>query len=675
MIFSWEHAISLDFLAKHSLRFVLCKRSLSLLVALALLLFAGSVQAQQTFTFTGGVQTFVVPPGVTLLHVDAFGAQGGQGDAPGGKGGRVETTIAVTPGETLYIVVGGAGSNSGGGGAPGPGGFNGGGDGGQGISFFSPTGSFYGGGGGGASDIRRGGTALANRIVVAGGGGGGGIGGNIVGPGGAGGDTQAAPGTNADGAQGGGGGTQLAGGAGGVSTTGGTAGTNGGPGIGGPGGGGNSNSRGGGGGGAGYFGGGGGGGGNTFGGGGGGGGSSFSSGTGTIHTTDFQIGNGMIVLTVNPTNFVYIASGDSVPAGQDIDGQVENKEKAYPRWIRDYIGADVSLYPSTCTDLIGLGVYNIAEPGDTTTDYLTRQLSRIIGCDPDLVSITIGADDLLVPTKTCITDNLEKFKPILDTPFVPDRIKIQAYVLAVAAGASGCLTGVFKEINTSLGIINGDLEAISNALVRRTDADILFTNYYNPFARTNAVGRIFEDFIGAINSLISLHVTARQPRTALVDLLTAFRGHEIGTECSYIAPLRQVLALPLGSQIPLGVHPNAKGQQVIASLAARVMRQKGFTPDPHTLSLPFVACATPNTGVTTGGTRVTLHGADFLPGAKVDFGNKAATVLNILSDGTQIIVNTPPADVSSQVNITVRNPDGTVTTLADGFSYMNPITR
>jgi hypothetical protein len=93
---------------------------------------------------------------------------------------------------------------------------------------------------------------------------------------------------------------------------------------------------------------------------------------------------------------VYIASGDSVPAGQDIDGQVENKEKAYPRWIRDYIGADVSLYPSTCTDLIGLGVYNIAEPGDTTTDYLTRQLSRIIGCDPDLVSITIGADDLLV---------------------------------------------------------------------------------------------------------------------------------------------------------------------------------------------------------------------------------------------------------------------------------------
>ena len=300
MIFTREHAISLCFVSRNLLRLVPCKRSLSLLMALAMLLFAGSVQAQQTFTFTftGGVQTFVVPAGVTLLQVDAFGAQGGQGDALGGKGGRIETTIVVTPGETLSLIVGGAGGNSGGSGQPGPGGFNGGGDGGRGNSFFSPTGAFFGGGGGGASDIRRGGTTLANRIVVAGGGGGGGIGGDIVGPGGAGGDTQAAPGANADGAQGGDEGTQLAGGTGGVSTTGGTTGANGSLGIGGQGGGGNSNSRGGGGGGSGYFGGGGGGGGNTLGGGGGGGGSSFSSGTDIIHTAGFQTGNGMIVLTV-----------------------------------------------------------------------------------------------------------------------------------------------------------------------------------------------------------------------------------------------------------------------------------------------------------------------------------------------------------------------------------------
>jgi lysophospholipase L1-like esterase len=351
-----------------------------------------------------------------------------------------------------------------------------------------------------------------------------------------------------------------------------------------------------------------------------------------VVTTSAGISNAVDFEVAEQTSFVYIASGDSVAAGQDMDGQVENKERAYPRWIRDYTSTDVSLYPGTCTN------YNIAHPGDTTTDYLTHQLSFVIGCDPDLVSITIGANELLGPSLACITDNVEKFKFILNTPFLPDNRKIQVYLTAVYAAASGCLIGFSLEINTYLGIINGGLEAISNAFVRRTEANILFTNYFNPLRRTNFVGRTFEDFIGAINALISLHVTANQPRTALVDLLTAFRGHEIGTACSYIAPLRQVLALPLGSQIPLGVHPNAKGQQVIASLATRVMREKGFTPDSHTLSRPFVACATPSSGVMTGGTRVTLHGADFLPGAVVDFGSQAATVLNVSSDGTHILV-------------------------------------
>jgi hypothetical protein len=53
-------------------------------LAVFVILFLTGHSAAQTFTFTytGDVQTFVVPPGVTLLHVDAFGAQGG--NPPGG---------------------------------------------------------------------------------------------------------------------------------------------------------------------------------------------------------------------------------------------------------------------------------------------------------------------------------------------------------------------------------------------------------------------------------------------------------------------------------------------------------------------------------------------------------------------------------------------------------------
>src|SRR5690242_5456472 len=63
-------------------------------------------------TFTPGTYTFVVPAGVTSITVDAAGGQGGSSTfigAVGGRGGRVSTTLAVTPGDTLDLAVGAAG--------------------------------------------------------------------------------------------------------------------------------------------------------------------------------------------------------------------------------------------------------------------------------------------------------------------------------------------------------------------------------------------------------------------------------------------------------------------------------------------------------------------------------------------------------------------------------------
>jgi hypothetical protein len=61
-----------------------------------------------TFSYTGDVQTFVVPAGVTSLLIEAYGAQGGgsSGGEAGGLGARMTATYAVTPGQILSIVVG-----------------------------------------------------------------------------------------------------------------------------------------------------------------------------------------------------------------------------------------------------------------------------------------------------------------------------------------------------------------------------------------------------------------------------------------------------------------------------------------------------------------------------------------------------------------------------------------
>lgn len=219
----------------------------------------------QTFTYSGNVQNFFVPAGVTSLSVDVQGARGGSGF--GASGGRVQGSVPVTPGEELYIYVGGqAGWPNGG------------------------TGTGH--NGGGSSDIWRPGSV---RVAIAGGGGGSGDSGDgLSGGGGAGGPLEGQTGQQGydmDFMQTGG-----VGGAGGTQSTGYAVGQ-GGPNIddnsGAPGGCG----------GGGYYGG--------FGGhqgpfsaaahggGGGGGGSNYAIGTMTspVHTRGFRSGNGQVILT------------------------------------------------------------------------------------------------------------------------------------------------------------------------------------------------------------------------------------------------------------------------------------------------------------------------------------------------------------------------------------------
>jgi hypothetical protein len=221
----------------------------------------------------GAEQQFTVPAGVTDLHVTAVGGAGAESNLLGttagrGLGGLVNAGLPVTPGQSLYVEVGGPGSVA-------AGGWNGGGGAG-----------YDGGGGGGASDVRAcsmaaascpgGEDTLDSRLLVAAGGGG--AGGSGDGIGGAGGNAGASPQAGATapntpdtfGGGGGGAAEETAGGIGGIggldtSTTGapGLAGAGGARGIGGTGAldqqgaGGQVNGTGGGGGGGGWFGGGG----------------------------------------------------------------------------------------------------------------------------------------------------------------------------------------------------------------------------------------------------------------------------------------------------------------------------------------------------------------------------------------------------------------------------------
>jgi hypothetical protein len=171
----------------------------SAVVLVALAWVSAAFAGVQSFT-APGTYVFAVPAGVTSVHVVAVGASGGAGGSGGGVGGAgglgavVQGTLAVSPGSTLEVNVGGQGD--------------------EGLSAVGVGGG--GGGGGGASDVRTG-PALADRVLVAGGGGGGGGTGTTGtgGLGGGGGGREGAPGICDGSGEPGGGGTQDAGGAGG----------------------------------------------------------------------------------------------------------------------------------------------------------------------------------------------------------------------------------------------------------------------------------------------------------------------------------------------------------------------------------------------------------------------------------------------------------------------------
>jgi hypothetical protein len=125
------------------------------------------------FTYTGDYYSWTVPAGVASINVDAQGAAGGPNwsvAVTAGKGGRVQATVTTTPGETLFIYVGGTGSQATPSSNAGTAGWNGGGLGG--IGNGTPPNSASGTGGGGASDIRTTAGDLTSRILVAAGGGG-----------------------------------------------------------------------------------------------------------------------------------------------------------------------------------------------------------------------------------------------------------------------------------------------------------------------------------------------------------------------------------------------------------------------------------------------------------------------------------------------------------------------
>ena len=397
-----------------------------------------------TYGYTGAVQYYTVPAGVTAVRIDAVGAGGGSGDGgPGGDGACMSGTFDVTPGEILTVIVGG-----------------------QGLQWGNS-----GGGGGGSGVLTSGGAPM----IIAGAGGGGAV--NAAGYDGviteAGVNSSGAGGTGGSGGQkgyklndcgwasGGGGftgngyggnglwdggalpGTLAGPGAGYSWAAGGAGGTNGGctwtyP---------NSGGWGCGGGGSGSYGGAGGGGYSGGGGGqyvdvslanrGGGGGGSYNDGTDQINSPGCNAGNGEVLIEVLCNSMTVVVSDYEVCEGEMVTLDATSPGGAAITWdggVTDGVAFTPPLGTTTYTaisadpDDCELTVDIVVNPSPVVT--LTVDFTEI--CDGETVTFTAGGD-----ADTYVWDPVDV---VSGTPYVPAGIGTATYTLTGSFDASGCST-------------------------------------------------------------------------------------------------------------------------------------------------------------------------------------------------------------------------------------------
>lgn len=127
----------------------------------------------------------------------------------------------------------------------------------------------------------------------------------------------------------------------------------------------------------------------------------------------------------------------------------------------------------------------------------------------------------------------------------------------------------------------------------------------------------------------------------------------------------------------VNVLSSTKIQVTTPAHAAGAVDVKVTNPDSQSLTLPggytyvtspIIDSLSVDSGLSTGGTPVTITGSNFAGDATVTFGTLSAASVNVVST-TRIYVTTPAQPAGTIVDVTVTNPDSQFGTLANAFRY------
>jgi hypothetical protein len=153
--------------------------------------------------------------------------------------------------------------------------------------------------------------------------------------------------------------------------------------------------------------------------------------------------------------------------------------------------------------------------------------------------------------------------------------------------------------------------------------------------------------------------------TNFVSGATVRVGGTAATTVTFVSATQVTARTPAGTA-------GARDVQITNPNGQAATRTGGFTYT-TTATGPTITAVTPSSGPATGGTNITITGANFVLGAgDIRVGGRACTNLQFVSS-TQLRARTPSGTVGL-ADVLVRNPNGATVTLAGGFRYTSGTT-
>jgi len=219
-----------------------------------------------------------------------------------------------------------------------------------------------------------------------------------------------------------------------------------------------------------------------------------------------------------PAELVYLALGDSVPSGKDLPDGI-----GYPTRLGQQI-ADASGRP--------IRLVNRAKAGEQSAGVLANQIEDIRAIQPELVTLTVGANDFLVPAVQCA------------------RATVDGNPDTQCSGIS---------LLQSIPAFERNFRAILRRLVNETGATIVVTTYFNPFPRGSRCAPATIDLgLRMLNNTIADIAAELGDRNVVVDLEPLFKSHAGLEPTGWFSPSASHIACT-------DIHPDATGHEAIAS--------------------------------------------------------------------------------------------------------------